>query len=444
MCILPIIGIILCIFIKKYYFKKKQFKLAKKIWSKANIWLTNFKSFDDIFEKKNSKVASALFQLCKHRQGLLGIKCNKLTLLTNFTETINTLIHDIYLAKNNIEIVFYIWKPGGLADDVANALILSAKRGIYCRLMLDSSGSTDFFRSKWVNIMKNSGIQIVEALKINILRIFIDRIDLRQHKKIILIDNHITYTGSMNLVDPSLFKKSAGVGQWIDLMIRIEGPIAGTIGIIYSYDWEMETGKQILPKIPNKYKINLNTLIKNNSIQVITSGPYFPKDTIHKALLTAIYSATKELIITTPYLVPSNDLFYAICTAAQKGISVSIIIPRYNDSIFVKWASRSFYSELLEAGVKIYLFEKGLLHTKSILIDHQLSLVGTVNLDMRSIWLNFEITLVIDNNQFGKNLASIQYEYINNSTLLDKRLWSIRSYWNRILENLFYCLNPLL
>ncbi|MCW5196508.1 cardiolipin synthase [Buchnera aphidicola (Pemphigus obesinymphae)] len=442
--IFPIIGIITWLFFGKLYLSERRFQLANKIWSKTNVWLTDFKSCETFFEKKNSDVATSLFQLCKHRQGISGIKCDQLKLLTNAKEIIKTLIHDIYLAKNNIEMVFYIWKPGGLADDVANALISSAKRGIHCRLMLDSAGSVDFFRSKWAQIMRNSGIQVVEALKINIFRIFIRRIDLRQHRKVILIDNYITYTGSMNLVDPRLFKQSAGVGQWIDLMARIEGPIASTVGIIYSCDWEIETGKKILPKTPKKNKNFLKLKKKHNSIQVIASGPGFPKNMIHQALLTAIYSARKELIITTPYLVPSDDVLHAICTAAQRGIKVSIIIPRYNDSLLVKWASRAFFSELLDAGVKIYLFEKGLLHSKSILVDQQLSLIGTANLDMRSLWLNFEITLVIDNSQFGKDLASIQYEYISHSRLLDKKLWSIRSHWKIILENFFYFFNPLL
>jgi len=148
--------------------------------------------------------------------------------------------------------------------------------------------------------------------------------------------------------------------------------------------------------------------------------------------------------MTTPYLVPSDDLLHAICTAAQRGVKVSIIIPLYHDSILVKWASRVFFSELLEAGVKIYQFKKGLLHSKSILIDQQLSLIGTVNLDMRSLWLNFEITLVIDDRKFSHHLSAIQKEYIDNSRLLDKNTWSMRAYWTRILEKIFYFLSPLL
>ncbi|QCI23281.1 cardiolipin synthase [Buchnera aphidicola] len=441
--ILPIIGIIVWLFFEEFYLGKRRLKLASTMWSKRNKWLNNLKSRNFIFENNNSEVATSVFQLCKHRQGISGIKYNKLKLLKNTKEIIKTLIQDIYLARNNIEIVFYIWKPGGLADDVAIALIRSARRGIKCRIMLDSAGSLEFFRSKWVTMMRNSGIQIVEALKINLYQLFLRRVDLRQHRKFILIDNYITYTGSMNLVDPRLFKKSSKVGQWIDLMIRIEGPVAITMGIVYSCDWEIETGKKIFPKQP-KYKIV--ALPKNNTsaIQIIASGPGFTENIIHQVLLTSIYSARKKIIITTPYLIPSDDLLYAICAAAQRGVQVSLIIPKSNDSILVKWASRVYFSELLESGVKIYQFEKGLLHSKSILIDMQLSLIGTANLDMRSLWLNFEITLVVDDSNFGRDLFLLQNEYISHSKLIDPKLWAIRSYWRKVIEKLFYLLSPLL
>ncbi|ANZ22487.1 cardiolipin synthase A [Buchnera aphidicola (Diuraphis noxia)] len=441
--IIPFIGISVWFFFGELYLGKRQKKIANRIWSMSNNWLNELKSCTNIFQMKNSEVANSLFQLCKHRQGTYGIKSNKLKLLSNTNQTIQILIRDISLAKKNIEMVFYIWKPGGIADDVAIALIKSAKRGIHCRLMLDSAGSIAFFRSPWAKIMRKSGIQIVEALKVSLLRVFLRRLDVRQHRKMILIDNYIVYSGSMNLVDPSLFKQSSGIGQWIDLMTRIEGPVAATMGIIYSCDWEIETGLKILPPLPNKQHLR-NEYTRNSSIQVIASGPGFPENMIHQALLTAIYSARKELIMTTPYLVPSEDLLYAICTAAQRGVKVSIIIPLYHDSILVKWASRVFFAELLEAGVKIYQFKKGLLHSKSILVDKQLSLIGTVNLDMRSLWLNFEITLVIDDSNFGKDLFYIQKQYISDSLLLDKRMWSTRAYWTIILEKIFYFLSPLL
>ncbi|QNS01969.1 MAG: cardiolipin synthase [Buchnera aphidicola (Pentalonia nigronervosa)] len=439
----PVFGFLSWFFFGELYLEEQHKKIANKIWSTSNIWLSKLKSCKDIFQKHNSVVATAVFQLCKNRQGLLGIKSNNLKLLTNTQEIMTILIRDINLAQKNIEMVFYIWKPGGIADDVAMALIASAKRGIYCRLMLDSAGSSEFFRSPWVKIMRKSGIEVVESLKISLLCLISRRIDIRQHRKIVLIDNYITYSGSMNLVDPCLFKQYLGIGQWVDLVTRVEGPIAIAIGIIYSCDWEIETGRKILPNLPD-IKIEKHQFYQNTSIQVIASGPGFPENVIQQVLLTAIYSARNEITITTPYLVPSDDLLQAICIASQRGVTVNIIIPLYYDSILVKWASRVFFTELLDAGVKIYQFKNGVLHSKSILIDQELSLIGTVNLDMRSLWLNFEITLVIDDKNIGKKLDYIQHQYISNSKLLDKKHWIMRSLWKKILEKIFYFLSPLL
>lgn len=245
------------------------------------------------------------------------------------------------------------------------------------------------------------------------------------------------------MVDPRLFKQSAGVGQWVDLMVRMEGPVAITMGILYSCDWEIETGKRLLPPQPD---INIMPFEQEqgHTIQVIASGPGFPEDMIHQALLTAVYSARERLVMTTPYLVPSDDLLHAICTASWRGVDVNIIIPHRNDNLLVRWASRAFFSELLAANVKIWQFEGGLLHTKSVLVDNQLGLVGTVNLDMRSLWLNFEVTLVIDDDGFGRDLALVQNEYINQSRLIDRQRWQKRAWWQRIIERLFYFFSPLL
>lgn len=134
----------------------------------------------------------------------------------------------------------------------------------------------------------------------------------------------------------------------------------------------------------------------------------------------------------------------AICTAALRGVEVIIIVPRRNNFFLVRWASRAFFSELLNAGVKIYQFEDGLLHAKSVLVDGQLSMVGSVNLDMRSLWLNFEITVVIDDENFGNDLTLVQYNYISRSTLLEINEWEQRPLWNRIIERICYFFSPLL
>ncbi|VFP83221.1 cardiolipin synthase [Candidatus Erwinia haradaeae] len=441
--ILPLVGIIAYLSLGELHLGKCRSERVRSMWPSMAIWLKNLHSIQHLCSTKNSDIAQPLFQLCENRQGISGITGNQLQLLTNSNVTLRTVVRDVQQACHNIEMVFYIWQPGGQADEVAEALIAAAQRGVRCRLLLDSAGSVEFFRTEWPGRMRRAGIDVVEALPVSLLRIFLRRMDLRQHRKVVLIDNYIAYTGSMNLVDPRFFKPHTKAGQWVDLMARMEGPIATTMGIIYSADWEMETGKRILPPTPDA---NLTLLKPHNdhTILVIASGPCFPDNMIHQAILTAVFSARKKIIITTPYLIPTDDLLHAICIAAHRGVDVSIIIPRYNDSFLVRWASRAFFSELLEAGVKIYQFEGGLLHSKSILIDGQLSLVGTVNLDMRSLWLNFEITIVIDHHEFGSKLARIHNHYIAQSCLVDARCWLQRAYWQRIIERLFYFFSPLL
>lgn len=442
--IIPLVGIMMYFLFGELNIGKCRSKRRKILWPSIEEGIKNLKAFPQIFTTKNSEVAYSLFQLCKCRQGLSGLKSNQIQLLTNSNDVLLELIQDINIAQNNIEIVFYIWQVGGLVNQIIEALIAAAKRGVSCRLMLDSAGSTEFFRSPYLTLMRTAGIYVVEALHVSMLRIFWRRMDLRQHRKMVLIDNYIAYTGSMNMVDPRFFKQNSGVGQWIDIMARIEGPVVTAMGIIFYYDWAIETGEYILPPPPNINIMQSLPSSHHHTIQVIASGPGFPEGVIQQVLLTAIYAARQKLVMTTPYLVPSDDLLNAICTAAQRGVEVHIIIPLYNDSMFVTWASRSFFTELLEAGVLIHQFQDGLLHTKSILVDNQLSLIGTVNLDMRSLWLNFEIMLVIDDKKFSYDLASVQRDYIAHSCFIEARTWSQRPYWHRIIERLFYFCSPLL
>jgi cardiolipin synthase len=161
-------------------------------------------------------------------------------------------------------------------------------------------------------------------------------------------------------------------------------------------------------------------------------------------LTLAINQANQSVRITTPYFVPSSDLLETLKMTAQRGIKVELIIPHKNDSMMVQWASRAFYSELLSAGVEIYEFYGGLLHTKSVVIDEQFCLVGTVNMDMRSLWLNFELTLAIDDEAFTKEMLWLQQSYIDESHKVDSGQWKKRKLYSRFLERVFYLFNPLL
>ncbi len=441
--ILPLVGIIAYLSFGELHLGKRRVEQARQMRSSVARWLAELKKSPQIFADENSEVATPLFQLCERRQNIKGVRGNKMQLMTSYDNSLKAIIQDIENAEHNIEMVFYIWQSGGLVDQVTDALMRAAKRGVKCRIMVDSAGSWQFFRSPYPDIMRKAGIEFVESLKVNLFRLFLRRMDLRQHRKIILIDNHISYTGSMNMVDPRFFKQNSGVGQWVDIMVRMEGPVTTTLGIIYAFDWEMETAQRHLPPPPNSVMMPCEQAC-DHAAQVIASGPGFPDELIQQSLMTAIFAARKQLILTTPYFVPSDDLMHAICTAAMRGVDVSIIVPSQNNSFLVRWASRAFFSELLEAGVKIYQFEDGLLHTKSVLVDGQLSMVGSVNLDMRSLWLNFEITVVIDDKHFGGDLTLVQQDYMMRSTLLENSKWEKRPVRHRILERICYFFSPLL
>ncbi|MWP60796.1 cardiolipin synthase [Gilliamella sp. Pas-s25] len=440
--ILPLVGVFLYFTLGEAHLGQQRAKRAQKMRPTISKFINRLSDFPDIFTKNVSQVSKPIFQLCKHQTGLDGINGNHIELLSETNVIFDRLIDDINQATSNIEMVFYIWNEGGRADEVEQALIQATQRGVTCRLMVDSAGSRHFIKTNASKRMRDAGIIIVEALQVNLLRFMFRRLDLRQHRKVAIIDNYITYTGSMNIVDPRFFKQNKHVGKWVDIMVRVNGPVTTLMGAIYACDWQLETGKYLaLPQITDFAEPPED---KKHIMQLIASGPGYMESMIHQVLLTAIYSAQEQIIFTTPYLVPTDDILHAVCTAAQRGVEVIIIIPKNIDSLMVKWASRAFFSELLNGGVKLYQFNDNLLHTKSVLIDNQLSLVGTVNLDMRSLWLNFEITAVIDDAEFAQSLSILLQKYLSHSDKISTEKWNQRPIWQRIVERLFYCFAPLL
>ncbi|MBC7005589.1 cardiolipin synthase [Photobacterium sp. BZF1] len=440
--IIPIGGVIAYLLFGELNLGKKRAQRAKVMFEPFGDWFQRLNDCPGHQPELMSEHARPISDLCENRLGIPALSGNTLSLQDSPQTILRSLIDDIHLAEASVDMEFYIWHPGGLADEVATALIMAAKRGVKVKVLLDAAGSMRFFRSHWPKLMRHSGIEIVEALSVTPFRMFLRRMDLRQHRKIVVIDEKIGYTGSMNLVDPAFFKTDAGVGQWIDVMVRVTGPSVAVLNGIQAWDWEVETGDRYLPQLP---ECTLPSSVEaTDMIQVIPSGPGMPDEIIHQALLLSIYQAKESVVITTPYFVPSENLLHAMKGAAHRGVTVDIIIPDKNDSIMVEWASRSFFSELLAAGVRIHRFHGGLLHTKSVVIDKTHCLIGTVNLDMRSLWLNFEVTLAVDNAEFTQQLNWLQKEYMNDSSLVDRNKWEQRHISNKLIEQFFYMFSPLL
>jgi len=375
--------------------------------------------------------------------GLPTVGGNELKLLEDSETFFTMLIADIEGATASCYLEFYIWYPGGWADEVAAALIRAAARGVKCRVLLDSVGSDLFLKSSLVREMEGKGIEIIEALPAGIFRALFVRIDLRNHRKIVIIDNEIGYTGSQNLVDPKFFKQDEAVGQWIDTMVRVRGPVVEKMSATFFFDWLVENAIE-LTDLKQINEIKPVARVGDVPVQLVPSGPGFEEGGIHDLLLTTIYAARRELILTTPYFVPDNAILAALKSAARRGVEVTIVVPKKNDSRLVHYASRARYGALARSGVKIMPFQEGLLHAKTITVDGDFSLIGSVNLDMRSFWLNFELTLFVYNREFTQQLRRIQEKYIRGSQLLDSRQFEQRSFMLRLKENCALLVGPLL
>lgn len=378
--------------------------------------------------------------------GLPPLKGNKLTLLPDAEGMLESLCRDIDEARSHCHLLYYIWQRDGAApvESVERALMRAAARGVECRVLVDAVGAKHFLRGRMVEEMRASGVQVVAALPVNPVRMLFARIDLRNHRKIAVIDGRIGYCGSQNLTDSTfragIFRRA---GPYIDATVRIEGPGAGALGVIFLQDWQLESGQTIEdlePLVPDHRGANGGGCV----VQVIPSGPGPVPEAIHQAMLTTIYSAREELLMTTPYFVPDEAMRKALQAAAQRGVRVTLVMPCISDSRIVAAASRSHYIDLLEAGVKIMHFRGGLLHSKTLTADRVVGLIGSTNLDARSFWLNFESTMFIYDDDFASVLRFMQTDYVSRSYEIHLDEWRNRPLWQVLRDNTAQLLGPLL
>ena len=335
--IIPIVGVFCYFLFGELNLGRKRADRAREMLKPFMNWFTKLNDCHAHDTRNFGRHIYRIDELCNNRLGLPALSGNTLALQDSPEQILHSIIDDIEHAQTSIRMVFYIWHPGGLADAVSSALIQAAKRGVKVKLLLDSAGSPRFFKSHWVAMMRSAGIEIVQALEVSPWRIFLRRLDLRQHRKIIVIDDEIAYTGSMNLVD-LCFKQSSGVGQWIDIVVRITDrqltcclPYIAGIG---------KSNRISLAPQPPVSRLSADDPL--HPIQVVPSGPGMPDHLISQVLTLAMNQANQSVRITTPYFVPSAGLLETLKLTAQRGVIVELIIPHKNDSLMVQWASRAF------------------------------------------------------------------------------------------------------
>ena len=415
---------------------------AKEMYLFYGKWVLGLKNHPSRLDPAQHYAARPLWDQSYGAIRLPAFQHNSLTILDTPEAILAAMHGDIIRARSSILLEFYICQADGRILALLEELIPVVKRGVDVKMLLDSVGSRQFFRTRICQRLRAAGVQIIEALHANPLRMLIQRQDLRLHRKILSIDGEVAYTGSMNLADPETFKREAKVGAWIDLMVRVEGPTAEILRGIFLMDWEMETGQK--PNASLRYPSVSQPDKPGIPIQVVPSGPALAKDNLIHLLLTAIYQARKRIVITTPYFVPDDALVLALKAAALRGLEVVIYLPYRNNSFLAKHAGRSFFEELMRTGVVVRRFIGGLLHTKCVLIDDDIALVGSVNLDMRSIWLNFEMTLVVNDLNTTQELYRVISRYHQKSEQVNYQQWISRPYYRQVIEHLARLLSPLL
>ena len=358
-------------------------------------------------------------------------------------QILKAIAEDLDRARKSILMEFYIWNEGGVADEVLEALIRASRRGVSCRVLVDALGARPWWKGPQPERLRAAGVQLRPALPVGLIQALVSRNDLRLHRKIVVVDGEVAWTGSMNLVDPRYFKQDANVGEWVDAMVRIQGTAVVPLAMTMVGDWMLETAESI-ETIIKSAGLGLVEPKGTTDVQVIPSGPGESGDGLLQMLLAVINSAREELVLTTPYFIPDDSLLRALRGAAGRGARVDMILPEKVDSVLTRYASRSYYDELMDMGVRIHLYRKGLLHTKSVTADRRISMFGTVNLDMRSLWLNYEVALFVYGATFAEELHALQQSYMDDCECLAPEEWSKRRRSQRFLENVLRLIGPVL
>lgn len=409
----------------------------------------------DVYLDVSHQLKPHYYGISKAAAGITGLgatQSNAVTLLSTTDSIVERMIADIEAAEHSCMLAFYIIDPKGRIENLLEALIRASKRGIDCAILADGVGSSGFFKSSWVKRLREAGVEVERALPVGIWRTLFTRTDLRNHRKILVIDSKIGYTGSFNLADPHYFKKDSGVGEWVDVMMRCTGPLVLELSAVFFADLAVENDEnlqgiqQYLTEHQERIPKLLPEKMRQGDVvaQVIPSAPEQGSHVIYETIISAIHSATRKVTITTPYFVPDEPLLLALTIAAKRGVEVTLIVPAKVDSLMVRYASRAYYPMLLEAGVKIAAFEGGLLHAKTLTIDEDYSLFGTVNMDMRSFFLNLEISLAIYDKNTTAKIYALQQSYLADSSYISVKSWQQRSKWWGLVENTVRLVSPLL
>ena len=395
-----------------------------------------------------------LMDLARSINGFGAVGGNRITLLgdadapanepmRNPKAAINVLIADIEQARQHVHIAFYIWLDDDTGTRVAQAVAAAARRGVQCRVMIDALGSRAFHGGALWRLMEAAGVRLLATLD-DVNRIWhlpLSRVDLRDHRKLAVIDNRIGYCGSQNCADPE-FRVKARFAPWVDVLLRCQGPVVRQMQCLFLSGWIPEKGEDELATLPAQEPVE--QVADGAVAQVFETGPVTRHNALSDMFVACMYAARQELIITTPYFVPDEAMLRALCAAPRRGVKTTIIFPTRNDSRLVGNASRSCYADLLACGVAVHTYPLGLLHAKTLTFDGEVALVGSANMDRRSLELNFENNLLVTDRAVAASVRERQLGYLSVSQQLTAEEVARWTPLQRLVQNAVGMMAPVL
>ncbi|WP_291174733.1 cardiolipin synthase [Gimesia sp.] len=437
---LPVIGILAYLLLGEVNIGRRRVARMQKVIDSLPK-LSNDTCPQETLQAQIPDIYDHLFRVGRSISGYSPVGGNSGQLLADSNTTINRMVEDIDSAQDHVHLLFYIWLPDQNGCKIIDALKRAAERGVKCRAMVDGLGSRILIKSPYWNEMTAAGIHTAVALPIGnpLLRPFVGRIDLRNHRKIVVIDHNITYCGSQNCADPE-FRIKPRYAPWVDAVIRFQGPVARQNQHLFISDWMTYVDEDLSSLLSTP----ITPAETGLPAQVVGTGPTVRYSAMPELFESLIHSARRELVITTPYYVPNESMQDAICATAYRGIDTKIIFPARNDSRIVGAASHSYYEELLQAGVKIYEYEGGLLHTKSLTLDGDVTLIGSANMDRRSFDLNYENNILFYDPALTQSIRERQQEYMAASKEVTAEAVAAWSMARRLKNNAIAMLGPVL
>lgn len=393
---LPIVGFIVYYALgpRRFDRKKRRRVLAQEAVKQA---------LDPEVDDEEAEALDAARFLISMNAGALGasaqLRTAKLQLLFSGAETYASLVRDIEAAQHHVNMEYYIWEPDSIGTRLRDVLTDAAKRGVAVRLHLDGVGSAKANKRFWRPLTEAGG----RVVHFNRLAMRRRTGNFRTHRKIVVIDGTIGYSGGMNVTDVHS-EEFSGEECWRDTHMRLEGCAARGLQMVFCDGWydsthEILEGEAYFPP-------STPPEAGARSVQIVSSGPDDDRNAIHKLIASAIFASSERVYLTSPYFVPDPTLYDALSAAALRGADVRVIVPRKNDLKIIGAASRSYYPGLLAAGVRIFEYGPQMVHAKTLVIDDTVGIVGTANADNRSFRLNFEVVVACYSESICKELVS--------------------------------------